>query len=119
MGRRVLVIDDDEALCQLLARMLADLKCDVEYETSPLRAVERVAQAKPDLILLDIRMPQMSGLQVLQAIQATGGRVPVVMITGHADLKTAKRAMRAGAYDYVTKPFDIDVLRSILTDYAS
>ena len=119
MSRRVLVIDDDEALCQLLVQMLTDLKCDVECETSPLRAVERVAQTKPDLVLLDIRMPRMSGLDVLQKIQAAGARVPVVMITGHADLKTAKRAMRAGAYDYITKPFDIDVLRSILTDYVA
>lgn len=117
MTQRVLIIDDDESQCRLLAQMVGDLKCEAEYETSACRALDRLQEVQPDLLFLDIRMPEMSGLELLGRVRASGANMPIVMVTAHGDLKTAKKAMKLGAHDYVVKPINAEELRSIVTDY--
>ncbi len=110
MTDRVLVVDDDPDQCSLLESMLERLGCTAESTTSPHEALSRVVEAPFSAILTDLEMEEMSGLDLCQRLLASAPHVPVVVITGYASLETAISAMRAGAYDYLTKPVDPKLL---------
>ena len=108
---RVLVIDDNPANTALAHRILTRAGLhDVRELQDPLQAADVLQEFDPDLVLLDLRMPGMDGMQVLRSIKEHWPESEVVVITGYPCIETAKEAMKLGAYDYLAKPFDLDEL---------
>jgi two-component system response regulator HydG len=103
---RVLVVDDEPTLLRALEAFLRKKGYDVVGLDSPITATQKLAQEDFDVALLDIKMPQLSGLELLNAVKHRRPEVEVIMMTGHATVETALAAVRSGAYDYLTKPFD-------------
>jgi two-component system response regulator HydG len=103
---RVLLVDDEPTLLRALEALLRKKGYDVTGLDSPIVATQKLAQEDFDVALLDIKMPQLSGLELLNAVKHRRPEVEVIMMTGHATVETALAAVRAGAYDYLTKPFD-------------
>jgi|KBSSwiStaDraftv2_1062776.scaffolds.fasta_scaffold32953_2 DNA-binding NtrC family response regulator len=106
MKNRVLVVDDEEAGCRLVKSIFTAEGFDVVMAYDGREALKRVDGDRPDVLLLDVRLPELDGLQVLERVKATHPGLPVVMLTGSSDVKTAVRATQLGAFDYLTKPID-------------
>lgn len=106
----VLVIDDEESVTEFLREVLEDAGYRVETATDGYRALELVQEIPPDAILLDIRMPDLDGLQVMERIQQIDGGLPVILMTAFGTTEMAIQAMKAGAFDYIVKPFNLDEL---------
>ncbi|HYT03944.1 MAG TPA: sigma-54 dependent transcriptional regulator [Gemmatimonadales bacterium] len=105
---RVLVIDDEPGLRQSLGLLLADAGYEVAAEGNAARALERALAEPFDLVLCDVRMPDMDGLAFLRAYNARGGQALVIMMSAYGGEEAAIAAMKEGAYDYVAKPFRPD-----------
>ena len=103
---RVLIVDDEPTLLRALEALLKKKGYEVVGLDSPIVATQRLAAEDFDVALLDIKMPQLSGLELLNAVKHRRPEVEVIMMTGHATVETALQAVRSGAYDYLTKPFD-------------
>jgi len=110
---RILVVDDEVGTRESL-RMILKGDYEVHLAKDAEEAFVRIKQHIPDLILLDILLPDLDGLKVLERIKQNDSDMIVIMITATKTVKTAVEAMKLGAYDYVTKPFDIDELRLII-----
>jgi DNA-binding NtrC family response regulator len=111
MKRDILIVDDEKDMLQLLKRSLApDLNCRIETASSGREALKAISQSPFDLVLADIKMPEMDGLELLELIKRKKPEITVVMMTAYGTVDTAVDAMRNGAYDFVTKPFDHDAL---------
>src|SRR6476661_10130565 len=100
----VLVVDDEAAIRDSLHMILEYEGYRVEEAASGSQALTRVGERAPDAIVLDIKMPEMDGLELLRAFRERGYDMPVLMISGHADVATAVEATRRGAYDFFEKP---------------
>jgi DNA-binding NtrC family response regulator len=105
-GRRLLVIDDDEANCRLIRRIFAREGFEVIAADSGETGLEKVASDSPDTVILDLRLPGIGGLQVLEKLRQSHPDLPVVLLTADTEVKTAVRATQLGAFDYQTKPID-------------
>ena len=105
---RILVVDDEEPVRKLLRRILGEAGYNVDTAATGQEALDKVSQLNAGVVLLDIKMPGMSGMEVLQQITTNWPETCVVMATAAGDAQTAVEAMKAGAYDYITKPFDRD-----------
>ena len=103
---RVLVVDDEPVLLKALETLLSKKGHHVTALDSPISATQRLAAEDFDVALLDVKMPDLSGLELLTAVKHRRPEVEVIMMTGHATVETALAAVKAGAYDYLTKPFD-------------
>ena len=103
---RVLIVDDEPSLLRALESLLKKKGLDVVALESPIAATQQLAQEDFDVALLDIKMPELSGLELLNAVKHRRPEIEVIMMTGHATVETALAAVKAGAYDYLTKPFD-------------
>lgn len=109
--KTVLIVDDEPDMLHLLKRSLEpDLKCKVETALSGKDALSLLAQKSFDLVLADIKMPGMDGLEMLELIKRNFPDLTVVMMTAYGSIDTAVEAMKHGAYDFITKPFDHDAL---------
>jgi DNA-binding NtrC family response regulator len=108
----VLVIDDDEVMLDSCRRILERKGLVVETEADGLRGRERALQGGFDLVLLDVRMPQIDGLDLLSDIRGRRGDLEVIVITGYSTIDSAVKAVKLGAYDYLPKPFTPDELRA-------
>ena len=105
---KVLIVDDDLGLRQSLTLLLKQADYDVASEGSPTRALERAAAEPFDLILCDVRMPEMEGLEFLRRYRKAAGSAPVIMMSAYGGEDAAIAAMQEGAYDYLPKPFRSD-----------
>jgi DNA-binding NtrC family response regulator len=110
MTDRILLVDDDQDQCDLLREMLIELGHDATSTTSPRDALERVGRETYAAILTDLGMADMSGLELCTRIIGTRPDVPVVVVTGNGSMEVAIAAMRAGAYDFLTKPIEPKLL---------
>jgi two-component system, LuxR family, response regulator FixJ len=104
------VIDDDEALRDSLTFLLRTARLDVKSYPSAAAFLEALPEANPSCVITDVRMPGMSGIDLLRRLRERKISVPVIVITGHGDIPLAVEAMRIGATDFLEKPFDDDVL---------
>src|SRR5262245_9804080 len=105
-GTRVLIVDDDPASRRLLEVRLRPLECDVATADNGEQALTAIRKDVPDLVLLDLEMPKMGGIEVLRALRNDKINVSVIVITAHGSVETAVEAMKEGAYDFITKPVD-------------
>lgn len=106
----VLVVDDESAFRSTLLRRLSRRGVDVRGAESGRSALEELSRRKADVVVLDVKMPDMDGLEVLGRIRAAHPEVEVVLLTGHADREAAREAMSGGAFDYMLKPIAIEEL---------
>ena len=111
---RLLVVDDDAVFREELATLLSDWGHQVESVNSGAKALEALEIAEFDTVLSDVRMPRMSGIELLRQIRERWPRLYVVMITGYATVETAVEAMKLGAFDYLRKPFRVEAVRRIV-----
>ena len=111
----VLVVDDERDTCDLLEMALSRQGMQVTTCTTAADALEKVASRDFDVVLSDLTMPDVSGLELCERIIALRPDVPVVLITGHGSLETAMGAIRAGAYDFVTKPIESKTLGVVVS----
>src|SRR5690348_16641885 len=106
--KSVLVVDDEEAIRKMLAGFLRSRGYEVEVAADGPAALARLDQAQSDLVLSDVNMPGMNGLELLARIRQAHPDVGVVMLTGCDEVSLAVDAMKSGALDYVQKPFDLE-----------
>ena len=106
----VLVVDDDPSVRKSLSRLLASADYSVEAFGSAQEFLAREPHPGPCCLVLDVRMPGLSGIQLQELLAATGRRMSIVFVTGHADVPTSVKAMKAGAVDLLTKPVDVQDL---------
>jgi len=114
MNQRILVVDDDVAIARTLQRHLVSSGFETWTASSAEEALELLGEVEPDLVVSDIYMPGMDGLDLLDRIRSATDQIDVVMITAHEDMPSAIRAMKAGAYDYLVKPLDLDEIDLLL-----
>ena len=113
MSRRILVVDDDESLRWVTQVQLERAGYDVAAAESGARALEMLRDAPFDLVITDLRMPGMSGLELLRQVRAEFPETTVILVTAFGSVETAVEAMKAGAFDYITKPVNPDELKLV------
>ena len=111
---KILVIDDEERLCWALEKGLRQEGYQVITATRGKEGLELIQNETPSLVILDLKMPDMDGLEVLVKAKDLIPKLPVIMITAHGSIDTAIEAMKLGAVDYITKPFDLDELKIVV-----
>ena len=112
---RVLIVDDEADVRGLLQDFLSQKGYHVTSVADGATALLQLSNQSPDLVLLDVDMPRLSGIETLAAIQTRAPHVKVIMISGKASLETAKKALAYGALDYISKPFDLDHLNDVVS----
>ena len=109
--KKILVVDDDAAHAGMLKILMADWGYDVHLADDGTTGVDMVKDQSFDLILMDMKMVKMSGMEALQQIKAYNPSLPVIIMTAYSSVQTAVKALKIGAYDYLTKPLDFDKLK--------
>jgi two-component system response regulator AtoC len=110
----VYIVEDEDLLCHGLSRSFKKEGYDVVTDSGEEGVVERLEERKPDLLLLDVGLPHNSGLEILEELKRREVPYPVIMLTGDDTAETAVTALKLGAYDYITKPFEMDKLKIIV-----
>jgi DNA-binding NtrC family response regulator len=114
MKPRILIVDDEEIVVRSCLRILEDDRYDVDSVADGWEALRRIDENGVDVLVLDIMMPRIDGLQVLQHVKERHPDIDVIMMTGLSQIQTAVRAMKLGAFDYLSKPFDPDELKLVV-----
>ena len=114
MPNKILIVDDEPFNLDLLEQELADLGYLSECAGNGRQALQKIDKLEPDLVLLDYRMPEMNGIDVLREIRQRRKDLPVIMITAYGTIDVAVEAVKAGADDFVTKPFDSEHLAVVV-----
>jgi len=109
---RILIIEDEASIRRVLTKILSEENDSYQVEEAEDGVIgfEKITQNDYDLVLCDIKMPKMDGVEVLQAVKKIKPEIPIVMISGHGDMETAIQTMRLGAFDYISKPPDLNRL---------
>ncbi len=108
MSRTILVVDDESSIRKTLEGALTDEGYQVVTASSASQAFELIQKHNPDLILLDIWMPEMDGLTALDQLKTQGLDTPIIIMSGHGNIETAVKATKLGAFDFVEKPVELD-----------
>ena len=111
---KVLVVDDDGEVLKTLKKILLRRGYEVLAFESPVEALERLKAERVDLILTDLKMPQMDGVQFVSRAKEIHPRTPVILVTGYATVETAVAAVKWGAFDYLCKPFEIKKIYEVI-----
>jgi FixJ family two-component response regulator len=106
----IFIVDDDPSVRKSLTRVMTSAGYAVETFSSARDFLDRAPVAGPGCLILDVRMPGLSGLDLQEALLGKGHRIPIVFITGHGDISMSVKAMKRGAADFLTKPFDVEQL---------
>lgn len=112
----LLIIDDDPDTCYLFKIILEKEGYRVLTTTDASRGLRLIKEKSPEIVFLDIKMPRVNGIELLRRIRKIKKGLIVIMLTGYATLDTARKAMELGAYDYVTKPFDLEAIKASIRD---
>ena len=110
MSDRILIVDDEEIVLRSCKRILSDSRFVVDCVEDGFSALKKVDESDWDVMILDVMMPRMDGLEVLQHVKERHPDIDVIMMTGLSEIQTAVKAMKLGAFDYLSKPFDPDEL---------
>ncbi len=113
---RLLLVDDEERFRTTLSKRLAEKGLAAETAGSGIDALKIVKDRPVDVIVLDIRMPEMDGIETLRQVKKINSEVAVILLTGHANIESAVEGMRLGAYDYLMKPCDLEQLLAKITE---
>ena len=116
MAEKILVVDDERDICKVLAKILEIAGYQVASAFNGIDALRYVKEEDPELVLLDYMMPDLTGLDVLRGIKSHSEKIYVVMVTGRGSEEVAATVMKAGASDYVIKPFDKDQILTVVKD---
>ncbi|MBT3221058.1 MAG: response regulator [Proteobacteria bacterium] len=111
---KVLLVDDEEIVGKRLKPAIAKMGCLVETFQNPLEALSRIDEVEFDVVITDVRMDEIDGIQVLERVQKKSERTKVIVITGYAMMALAREAMAKGAYDFISKPFKPNDLRRVI-----
>jgi len=111
---RVLVVEDEPRVAAMLRDVLVELGYIVTVAGGGAEALQLVPVFAPDVVLLDLLMPEMSGVEVLEHLRRDRPTLPVVIMSGNEDVDVARAALRDGAFDYLGKPFKIDALARVV-----
>ena len=109
--KNVLIVDDDPDVLTMLEGLLKKLEYNPFVAANGEEAVRVIDSNKIDVVVSDLVMPEMNGMELLKRVKSRKGDIPFVMITGHPSIETAIEAMKKGAYDYLTKPFQAEEVR--------
>ena len=115
---QVLLLDDEPIVGKRLKPALAKIGCEVEVFLEPKGALQRIGEKEFDIVVTDIRMDEIDGMQVLEHVINKSTRTKVIMITGYAMMSLAREAMEKGAFDFIAKPFQPDDLRRVIAKAA-
>lgn len=116
MSKRILVVDDEKNIRMTLSHCLKDQNYDIEIAINGDEALKKIESDNYDLILLDIKMPGLTGMEVLEKIRQNGNKVDVIMMTAYGTIERAVEAMKLGAIDFISKPFTPVEIRNIVKD---
>lgn len=114
MVPKILIIDDEEHMCWALDRAMRQEGYQTAVAYRGRDGINLVREESPSLVILDLRLPDMDGLEVLKEVKVINPKLPVIMLTAHGTIETAIEAMKIGAADYITKPFDLDELKLVI-----
>lgn len=112
---KILVIDDDLEVCIATRDFLSSKGYEVSVANGGREGLSLLHASPPDLVLLDVAMPDMDGMETLKRIVATHPAMPVIMVTANADIEITAKVLQLGAADYVPKPFDLDYLHQAIS----
>lgn len=119
MSKRILVVDDEKDVLEIIKDRLESYGYEVETLTDGLQCIEFLKKASADLILLDIEMPEMNGIEVLEIVHRDYPDIPVVILSATKTKSTARRTLEKGAVDYILKPFNPEELMEKVRKYTS
>lgn len=111
---KLLVVDDEIAICDFLSNYFTEKGYVVFLATNGEEAIRQARERHPDVVLLDIKMPGISGLEVLRRLKAESNSAKIVIVTAVEDSDVFEQAKRLGAADYITKPFELEYLNSVV-----
>jgi DNA-binding NtrC family response regulator len=111
---RALIVDDERAECEMFADALRDAGFEAAWELQPLEALRRLERQPFDVVVTDLNMPGLPGIELCRRVKQDQPNLPVVVVTAFGSIDSAVKAMKAGAYDFVTKPFDVDTIGLVL-----
>lgn len=113
---RILVVDDEPDVGKFFQKILSEEGYRVMSATSGPEALSIIKKIEPEMVFLDIKMPGMDGMETFRRIRKISKKIVVIIITGYGSLRTAKEAMALGAYDYVSKPFNLESIKSMIRE---
>lgn len=111
---RILIIDDEKDICVFFEKILSEEGYEVFTALSVEKGIETVSLKRPDIVLIDKNIPAMSGIDGLAKIRDIDRNAAVIVMTGYGSMESAKQAMELGAFDYITKPFDLDFVKAVI-----
>ncbi|SHJ78722.1 sigma-54-dependent transcriptional regulator [Paramaledivibacter caminithermalis] len=111
MAKKILIVDDEKNMIWALKRAFKNEEFKIITASNGIEAIEMVKVNTPDLVLLDLKMPKLNGLEALKEIKNIDSKISVIMMTAHGTMESAIEAMKNGAIDYISKPFDIEELK--------
>ena len=109
--KKILIADDEQNMLWAMKKALQKEDYKIITASNGVEAVEKTKLLEPDLVLIDLRMPKMDGMEALQEIKLYNSKIPVIMLTAHGTMESAIEAMKMGALDYISKPFDVEELK--------
>ena len=110
----VMILDDEPIVCERLRSTLEKVNLDIETFTDPNEAIKRFADKKFQILITDLKMKEMDGIEVLKLVQKVSPETRVIIITGFATVEKAREALKIGAYDFIAKPFKLSQLRDLV-----
>ena len=119
MTSKILVVDDEPDFSRLFASVLTEMGYEVSTASGGRQGLLKIRENPPDILFLDVKMPQVDGLECLRRIRKTKRKFVIVVMTAYGDIESARKAMRLGADEYISKPFDLDDLKHLVGELIS
>jgi DNA-binding NtrC family response regulator len=113
-GRKILIVEDDEKVLNFLTRLLSSKGYSTVKADRGSQAIHLASIARPDMVILDLSLPDCSGIEVLGQLKAMDEAIQVIILTGYGSQKTVRDAMELGAFEFLTKPFEVGELCAVI-----